>query len=364
MRWRDVGWVQRSRRARRALQTETQEPSKVPAPPPTLRPTTLPYNGRALIKLFPTALAISKDKNTVRLGEVRVMIAVFTGAKTFHETRLDLANLTLFRRVGQGPPSVGVLRGCASARRPVTMSPPTHSNMLSLEQKMATLQLPSGSMTDRSTCSTTRSEYGRDPNRRVAGALTLEQEEALLGLMYDHFQMSDCQTLDLETVMRCALTLQCDPDVCKALGAQPVPMEEAWLPEQDWVTDMCFAFTDAGSQLTARSKPSGMVTPEGISYLVAQAIMTDLQSAPAADPGAIPPPAVLVPVTAIPSSAENARSTSRKNSKKKSTKKDVSDADLLADPRSQRKATPTKPKATPKPKKSPKRGATPREVTI
>jgi hypothetical protein len=236
--------------------------------------------------------------------------------------------------------------------------------MLSLEQKMAALQLPSGSMTDRSTCSTTRSEYGRDPNRRVAGALTLEQEEALLGLMYDHFQMCDSQTLDLETVMRCALTLQCDPDVCKALGAQPVPMEEAWLPEQDWVTDMCFAFTDAGSQLTARSKPSGMVTPEGISYLVAQAIMTDLQSAPAADPGAIPPPAVLVPVTAIPSSADNARSTSRKNSKKKSTKKDVSDADLLADPRSQRKATPTKPKATPKPKKSPKRGATPREVTI
>jgi hypothetical protein len=235
---------------------------------------------------------------------------------------------------------------------------------ISVEQKMAALQLPSGSMTDRSTCSTTRSEYGRDPNRRVAGALTLEQEEALLGLMYDHFQMSDSQTLDLETVMRCALTLQCDPDVCKALGAQPVPMEEAWLPEQDWVTDMCFAFTDAGSQLTARSKPSGMVTPEGISYLVAQAIMTDLQSAPAADPGAIPPPAVLVPVTAIPSSADNARSTSRKNSKKKSTKKDVSDADLLADPRSQRKATPTKPKATPKPKKSPKRGATPREVTI
>ena len=323
-------------------------------------------NDAAAIYGRPTNGVPAKSKDKVHItdfGEVRVMIAVFTGAKTFHETRLDLANLTLFRRVGQGP-TAGVLRGCASARRPVTMSPPTHSNMLSLEQKMATLQLPSGSMTDRSTCSTTRSEYGRDPNRRVAGALTLEQEEALLGLMYDHFQMSDSQTLDLETVMRCALTLQCDPDVCKALGAQPVPMEEAWLPEQDWVTDMCFAFTDAGSQLTARSKPSGMVTPEGISYLVAQAIMTDLQSAPAADPGAIPPPAVLVPVTAIPSSAENARSTSRKNSKKKSTKKDVSDADLLADPRSQRKATPTKPKATPKPKKSPKRGATPREVTI
>ena len=92
MRWRDVGWVQRSRRARRVQeQSETQEPSKVPAPPPTLRPTT-PFMGGPY---YPSngVPAKSKDKGHITdFGDVRVMIAIFTGAKTFHETRLDLAN--------------------------------------------------------------------------------------------------------------------------------------------------------------------------------------------------------------------------------------------------------------------------------
>jgi len=235
--------------------------------------------------------------------------------------------------------------------------------MMALEQKMAALELP-GSMTDRSTCSTTRSEYGRDPNRRVAGALTLEQEEALIGLMYDNFQMNDNQALDYERVVRCALTLQCDPDVCKALGAAAVPMEEAWLPEEAWVTDMCFAFTDADSQLTTRSKPQSTITPAGITYLVNQGVRSDLSNAPGVESGDAPVSAVLVPEA--PAANARAGGTARKGGKKKGKKDQLSDAELLADPRAQRPRAMPKAsgKATPKAKKSPKRGTTPREVTL
>jgi len=220
---------------------------------------------------------------------------------------------------------------------------------------MAALEIP-GSMTDRSTCSTTRSEYGRDPNRRVAGALTLEQEEALIGLMYDNFQMNDCQSLDYDRVVRCALTLQCDPEVCKALGAPCVPMEQAWLPEDAWITDMCFAFTDADSQLTSRSKPVGAVTPGGISYLVNQGVRSDLANAPGQPDGEHPMAAVLMPEAP----AANARAGSAKAKKKGKKKDTLSDTDLLAADLGGKKVRASTPK---KVKKSPKR-ATPREVTI
>ncbi len=50
-------------------------------------------------------------------------------------------------------------------------------------------QRRNGNDTNRSTCSTTRSEYGRrDPSKRVAGDLSVDQEEVLIGLMFDDFQ--------------------------------------------------------------------------------------------------------------------------------------------------------------------------------
>ena len=191
-----------------------------------------------------------------------------------------------------------------------------------LEEGMAKLSMTNlGGLTDRSTCSTTRSEYGRDPNRRVAGALTLEQEEALIGLMYDNFMAHESQSLDYDRVVRCAVTIQCDPDVCKALGAPVVTAEEAWIPDDAWITDMCFAFTDADSQLTSRSKPMGPITPGGITQLVTQGAV-----------GLLPVPLPSAEGIPLGRTAPKGGSSTKKGSKKKGGK-GLSDAELLADPR-------------------------------
>jgi len=218
--------------------------------------------------------------------------------------------------------------------------------VVSLEDRISAMKLDGGAslLTDRSTCSTTRSEYGRG-DRRVAPKLTLEQEEALIGLMYDNYMNNDGKTLDYDRVVRSAVTLQCDPKVCEGIGATALKLEDAWVPDDAWITDMCFAFSNADAELTARSRPVGAITPGGISYLVAEgnADMPEL------------PPEVLLPVS---SSNTGTPGGSKKSGKKKGKHKDVSDADLLADPRAKRAASPKsgkkKPQKSPKPPKSPK----------
>jgi len=214
-----------------------------------------------------------------------------------------------------------------------------------LEDRVAKLQLGGGGMytdgmlTDRSTLSTTRSQYGRG-DKRVAPQLTLEQEEALMGLMYDNYMANDGKTLDYDRVVRSALTMQCDPKVCEALGAAPVKFDDAWIPDDAWMTDMCFAFTNADAELTARSRPVGAITPGGITNIVesANAELPEL------------PPEVLAPVKGADSSS-NSAPPSKKAGKKKGKAKDVSDAELLADPRL--RAPSPKPSSRKK-KKSPK----------
>ena len=90
--------------------------------------------------------------------------------------------------------------------------------------------------TNRSTCSTTRSEYGRrgekDPSKRVAGSLSVDQEEVLIAMMFDDFMSTGMQSLDYDRVVRCAVTIQTDGDVCNVLsGSAPVPLDECWIPD-------------------------------------------------------------------------------------------------------------------------------------
>lgn len=123
--------------------------------------------------------------------------------------------------------------------------------------------------TNRSTCSTTRSEYGRrDPSRRVAGSLNVDQEEVLVAMMFDDFMSTGMQSLDYDRVVRCAVTIQVDPDVCKVLNATPSTLEECWMPDDAWITDMCFAFSSTEGQLTARSYPNHDITPPAMTMLV------------------------------------------------------------------------------------------------
>ena len=94
--------------------------------------------------------------------------------------------------------------------------------------------------TSRSTCSTTRSEYGRrDPSRRVAGDLNVDQEEVLIAMMFDDFMATDMKSLDYDRVVRNAVTIQSDPEVTKVLGIEPIPIEECWIPSDDCASAPC-----------------------------------------------------------------------------------------------------------------------------
>jgi hypothetical protein len=102
---------------------------------------------------------------------------------------------------------------------------------LTLEQLPPAAGL-SGADTSRSGMSTTRSAYGRkDPSKRVAGALGVDQEEVLIALMFDDFMASGMKSLDYDRVVRNAVTIQSDPDVCGVLHATPVAVDECWIPE-------------------------------------------------------------------------------------------------------------------------------------
>ena len=90
--------------------------------------------------------------------------------------------------------------------------------------------------TSRSTCSTTRSEYGRrgekDPSKRVAGSLSVDQEEVLIAMMFDDFMSTGMKSLDYDRVVRCAVTIQTDADVCNVLSSSaPVSLDECWIPD-------------------------------------------------------------------------------------------------------------------------------------
>jgi len=96
----------------------------------------------------------------------------------------------------------------------------------------------------------------------------VDQEEVLIALMFDDFMATGMKSLDYDRVVRNAVTIQSDPDVCKVLNAEPIIVAECWVPEDDWITDMCFAFTSTEGQLTARSYPTHDITPPAMTMLV------------------------------------------------------------------------------------------------
>lgn len=126
--------------------------------------------------------------------------------------------------------------GAASPAEAATAPPLTLSSLSGALPSAAerTHMNRTGGDTSRSTCSTSRSEYGRkDPSKRVAGALNVDQEEVLIAIMFDDFMATNMKSLDYDRVVRNAVTIQCDPDVCKVLGVEPVTVDECWIPEDD-----------------------------------------------------------------------------------------------------------------------------------
>ena len=73
------------------------------------------------------------------------------------------------------------------------------------------------------------------------------QEEALIGLMFDDFVTKNrMKSLDYDKVRRFARTIQTEDALCRTLDAAPVPSDEIlWLPDDQWITEMCLKFRDA-----------------------------------------------------------------------------------------------------------------------
>ena len=80
---------------------------------------------------------------------------------------------------------------------------------------------------------------------RVAHNLSLLQEDALVGLMFDDFESTDGTSLDYDKVKEHAVSIQTDAEICIAFDMDPIEETEAWVPTDDWITHMCHAFTDA-----------------------------------------------------------------------------------------------------------------------
>jgi len=90
---------------------------------------------------------------------------------------------------------------------------------------------------------------------RVTRALSLMQEEALVGLMYEEFGgRNNYKSLDYDKIRRFATSIQTDPVVCESLEAMLVTEDEAWEPDDDWITNMCHAFIDARDQEARKTK--------------------------------------------------------------------------------------------------------------
>ena len=67
-----------------------------------------------------------------------------------------------------------------------------------------------------------------DFDGRVGPACPLQ---VLVAMMFDDFMSTGMQSLDYDRVVRCAVTIQVDPDVCKVLNATPSNLDECWMPD-------------------------------------------------------------------------------------------------------------------------------------
>ena len=97
----------------------------------------------------------------------------------------------------------------------------------------------------------------REKASRVASSsLSLPQEDALIGIMYDDFHHNRMQHLDYNKIRKYAFELQTDPQVCASLDAEPCGEGEVWEPSDDWITDMCLAFRNAAREQANAKKAS------------------------------------------------------------------------------------------------------------
>ena len=77
--------------------------------------------------------------------------------------------------------------------------------------------------------------------------LSLLQEDALIGLMYEDFNRNRMRSLDYDKVRRFAFSIQTEPSICVSLDAEPCGEGEAWEPQDEWITSMCQAFINAAA---------------------------------------------------------------------------------------------------------------------
>ena len=67
-------------------------------------------------------------------------------------------------------------------------------------------------------------------SRVLPGTISVLQEDALIGLMYEDFGRNRFKSLDYNKVRRFALSIQTHPAICSALDSEPVEPAEAWEP--------------------------------------------------------------------------------------------------------------------------------------
>ena len=89
-------------------------------------------------------------------------------------------------------------------------------------------------------------------------------------MMFDDFMSTGMQSLDYDRVVRCAVTIQVDPDVCKVLNASPTTLEECWMPD-----DACEQQASRSKRLTSsiglRYAPS--IPAEGKPIAISRGVM-------------------------------------------------------------------------------------------
>ena len=99
-------------------------------------------------------------------------------------------------------------------------------------------------------------------NDRVAQNLSLMQEDALIGLMFEEFGKNDMKHLDYDKVRRFAVSLQTDPAICERLDCEAIAEDLAWSPPDVWITDMCMAFLNAKKEEQKKARDSAFGGPK------------------------------------------------------------------------------------------------------
>jgi len=108
--------------------------------------------------------------------------------------------------------------------------------------------------------------HKRQQAARVAQDLTLLQEDALIGIMYEEFGKNKMKHLDYDKVKGFAFELQTDAAICASLDAEACGEGEAWEPSDAWITDMCRAFLNAQRDATKKERQGAFGGGRDVDY--------------------------------------------------------------------------------------------------